>query len=104
MYIDVTVETFENEVLKCDTTVLVDFWATWCGPCKMFAPIIEEFAEEHKGEVKVCKVNIDEQISLAERYGVMSIPTVLVFKDGNVVKTSVGVVDKAELCAISGIE
>ena len=103
MYIDVTVDTFEKEVLNSDIPVIVDFWATWCGPCKMFAPTLEEFAEENQGKVKVCKVNVDENISLAERYGIMSIPTVLVFKKGDVVKTSVGVVSKEELSAISGI-
>jgi len=71
--------------------VLVDFWATWCGPCRMLAPVIERLADRYDGSVKVCKVDIDEEPSLAERFGVMSIPTVMVFKDGRQVAQTVGV-------------
>ena len=103
MYKDVTVDTFENEVLNSDIPVVVDFWASWCGPCRMFAPIIEKFAEEYADKVKVCKVNVDEESALAQKYSVMSIPTVIVFKNGNEAGRSVGVVDKAELRGIVGV-
>ena len=103
MYKDVTVDTFENEVLNSDIPVVVDFWASWCGPCRMFAPIIVKFAEEYSGTVKVCKVNVDEESALAQKYSVMSIPTVIVFKNGSEAGRSVGVVDKAELRGIVGV-
>ena len=85
---------FEDEVLKSDIPVLVDFWATWCGPCRMLSPIVDEIAEEQSGSVKVGKVNIDEQPELASRFGVMSIPTLMVWKDGKLTDTSVGVKPK----------
>ena len=94
--VNVTVDTFETEVLKAEGTVLVDFWAEWCAPCRMLSPIIDQIAEE-KSDVKVCKVNIDEQSALAIDYKVMSIPTVLVFKNGEIVNKSIGVVSKSEL-------
>ena len=96
----ITKENFENEVLKSDIPVLVDFWAAWCGPCKMLAPTIEELAKEYEGKVKVGKINVDEQQELASKYGIMSIPTVLVFKDGNVAAQSVGFVPKEKLVAM----
>jgi len=86
----ITKDNFENEVLKSDKTVLVDFFATWCAPCRMLAPIIEEIAEENEGKIKVGKVNIDENPSLAAMFGISSIPTVMVFKDGKAVATAVG--------------
>lgn len=97
--VNVTVESFEKEVLQAEQTVLVDFWAAWCGPCKMVAPIIDQIAEEH-GEVKVCKVNVDEEASLAIDYKVMSIPTLLVFKKGQVTNQSIGLQSKSDIEAM----
>lgn len=88
---------FEEEVLNVDGKVLVDFWASWCGPCKMIAPVIEELAEELDGRVKVGKVNVDEEAELSIQYQVMSIPTILIFENGKVVGKSVGYSDKEEL-------
>ena len=92
-----TNQTFEKEVLTSDKPVLLDFWAPWCGPCRMLSPIVDEIAEEDRGRVKVCKVNIDEQPELASRFGVMSIPTLVVLKDGEIRATSVGLKPKAAL-------
>ena len=89
-------ETFNEEVLQAKEPVLVDFWATWCGPCQMVLPIIEELAGEVK-DAKICKVNVDEQPELAKEYRVMSIPTLMVFKDGKPVKREVGAKSKAEI-------
>ncbi len=99
MITNLTKENFENEVLKADQTVLVDFWATWCGPCKMIAPIIEEIANE-RSDIKVCKVNVDEQGELSIKYGVMSIPTLMIFKDGEAVQTAIGYRPKEEIEAL----
>ncbi len=93
----ITEENFENEVLNSDKPVLVDFWAQWCGPCKMLGPIIEEIANDYEGKVKVGKVNVDEQPNLASKYGIASIPTVIVFKNGKPEKTSVGLRSKNEI-------
>ena len=90
-------ENFEQEVKNSDKLVIVDFWATWCGPCQMLAPVLENIAEEKKDTVKVCKVNVDEQQDLAMEYGIMSIPTLVMFKNGEKVKTSVGFFSKSEL-------
>ncbi len=92
-----TEENFENEVLKSDKPVILDFYADWCGPCKMMSPIIEEIAYELGDKAKVGKVNSDENMSLAEKYGIMSIPTIMIIKDGEVTKTFVGVTDKNEI-------
>lgn len=92
-----TKENFETEALKSDIPVLVDFWADWCGPCRMFSPIVDEFAEENPAAVKVGKVNVDEQPDLAARYGVMSIPTAILFKNGEIAATLVGVQPKTAL-------
>ena len=94
--IDVKTADFEAEVLKSDKTVLVDFWAVWCGPCRMLSPVVDQVAEENP-DIKVCKVNVDEEQQLAIKYGVMSIPTLLVFKGGEIVKQSVGVIPKEEV-------
>ena len=90
-------ENFENEVLKANETVLVDFYADWCGPCKMMSPIIDSIAEENLENVKVGKINVDENGELAEKYNVMSIPTIIVFKNGMPVKGFVGVTGKQEI-------
>ena len=91
----ITKDNFEEEVLNAkESKVLVDFWASWCGPCKMLSPIIDEIASENHEGLKVCKVNVDENQSLAMKYQVMSIPTLLVFENGEVVKTSVGALQK----------
>ncbi len=81
---------FENEVLNCDKPVLVDFWATWCGPCKMIAPLISQLAEKYGDKIKICKANVDENAELATSYGVSSIPTLLIFKNGEVVAQRIG--------------
>ena len=93
-------ENFEKEVMNSEGTVLVDFYADWCGPCKMMSPIIDEIAEEGIPNLKVGKVNVDENQDLAEKYGIMSIPTILVFKNGNIAKTFVGVTAKEEIKAV----
>ena len=89
-----TSENFEEEVLRSDKPVLVDFWATWCPPCRMLAPIIAQIAEERAGEIKVGKVDVDEEPELAVQYGIASIPTLLVFKNGEKVNGSVGAIPK----------
>jgi len=93
----ITSENFENEVLKSDVPVLVDFWATWCGPCRMIAPALSEIAEEYEGKVKVGKVNVDEQMQLAIQFGINSIPALLLFKNGEVAQRSVGARPKAQI-------
>jgi thioredoxin 1 len=88
---------FEQEVLKSETPVLVDFWAHWCAPCRAFAPILEEIAKQYEGEIKVCKVNVDENPDLASQYGIMSIPTLILFKDGEIKEKSIGMVPKENI-------
>ena len=90
MELTLTNESFENEVLHSDIPVIVDFWASWCGPCRMVAPIIEELAREYSGKAKVGKVNVDEEAELAVKYGIVSIQTVLIFKNGEVMEKLVG--------------
>jgi len=99
-----TKENFASEVLKSDIPVLVDFWATWCGPCMMLSPVIAELAEELDGKVKVGKVNVDEQNDLAMQYRVASIPTLLLFENGELVKTSVGFMPKNEIIESLGLD
>ena len=91
-------ENFEGEVLNASGTVLVDFWASWCGPCRMVSPIIDELAEEYAGKLTVGKVNVDEQSELASQYAIVSIPTILVFKNGKVVEKKVGAYSKDDFC------
>lgn len=85
-----TQDNFQQEVLNSEKTVLIDFWAPWCGPCRMVSPVVDEIADESAGKVKVGKVNVDEQPELASQFGVMSIPTLVVMKNGKVASTSVG--------------
>lgn len=96
----ITRENFENEVMKSNVPVLIDFWAPWCGPCRMMGPIIEQLAEEYEGKAKVGKVNVDEEGELSQVFGVMSIPTIVLVKDGKVVKQAVGARPKAEVEAM----
>ena len=95
-----TKNNFRDEVLNSDIPVLVDFWATWCGPCRMVAPIVEEIADEHDGRIKVGKVNVDEEPELAMQFRVASIPTLMVFKNGQLVNTAVGYRPKADILAL----
>ena len=97
MAIDVTTATFEQEVLKSETPVLVDFWAEWCGPCHAVSPVLEKIVEERQGELKLVKVNIDNEQELSLRYGVMSIPTMILFKDGEPAAAAVGAQPKTSL-------
>lgn len=97
MEINLTKNNFEKEVLNEEKIVLVDFWATWCGPCQMIAPVVEAIAKEQNDKVKVGKVNVDDEQELAIKYGVMSIPTLVFFKNGNIAKTVVGFHSKSEL-------
>ena len=96
----ITRENFENEVMKSNIPVLIDFWAPWCGPCRMMGPIIEQLAEEYEGKAKVGKVNVDEEGELSQAFGVMSIPTIVLVKDGKVVRQAVGARPKAEVEAM----
>ena len=95
--VHVTDEAFESDVLNADQPVLVDYWAEWCGPCKMIAPVLEEIAEEYAGKVKIAKLNIDENPATPPKYGIRGIPTLMLFKDGNVEATKVGAVSKSQL-------
>lgn len=95
--VKITKENFENEVINSDRPVLIDFWAAWCGPCRMIAPVIKEIAEESDGKFKVAKVNVDEEPELASAFSIMSIPTMIVFKDGKLYKKVSGLRPKSEL-------
>ncbi len=98
--VKVTKDNFEEVVLKSDIPVLVDFWASWCGPCRMIAPILSEIAEENEGKVLIAKVNVDEEEELAVKFRVMSIPMILAFKNGQVVNQMIGYRPKADVLAM----
>ena len=100
MEVTITKDNFEAEVLRSEIPVLVDFWATWCGPCRMLAPVISEIAEEYAGTVKVGKVNVDEEPELAMQFRVDSIPTVMLFREGRLVNTTVGFRPKEQIAAM----
>lgn len=100
MEIVITDENFETEVLKSEIPCLVDFWAPWCGPCRMVGPVVEELAKEYQGKLKVAKLNVDEAPETASKYDVMSIPTIALFNDGVVVEKTVGVALKEQLVSI----
>jgi thioredoxin 1 len=97
MFVNVNDDNFTQEVLNSDIPVLVDFWAPWCGPCRMVAPVIEQIGKENEGNLKVCKVNVDEASFSASKYGVVSIPTLAVFKAGQLMEKTVGVAPKEVL-------
>ncbi len=94
-----TDDSFEDEVLKAAEPVLVDYWAEWCGPCKMITPVLDEIAKEYSGKLKIAKLNIDENPATPPKYGIRGIPTLMLFKNGNVEATKVGAVSKSQLTA-----
>jgi len=95
--VHVTEASFDQEVLAAEQPVLVDFWAEWCGPCKMIAPVLDEIANEYAGKLKVCKVDVDSNAGIPEKFGIRGIPTLIVFKEGNAVDTKVGALSKTQL-------
>ena len=97
LVLNVTDDSFETEVLKSDKPVLIDFWAEWCGPCKVLGPIIDDVAPEFEGKVRFTKINIDENPDTAPKYGIRGIPTIMIFKNGDLAATNVGVLTKSEL-------
>jgi thioredoxin 1 len=97
--IHITDDTFEQEVLQSQTPVLVDYWAEWCGPCKMIAPALDQIASEYQGRLKVAKLNIDENQATPPKYGIRGIPTLMIFKNGNLEATKVGALSKTQLAA-----
>jgi thioredoxin 1 len=96
-YITLTGDNFEEEVVKSETPVLIDFWASWCGPCKMIAPFIDQLADEYKGRIKVAKVNVDEQQDLASRHSIVSIPMLVVYQNGAIATQKAGAMPKPEI-------
>jgi len=97
--VHVTDDSFEQEVLQASRPVLVDYWADWCGPCKMIAPVLDEIADEYKGRIRIAKLNIDDNPNTPPRYGIRGIPTLMLFKEGEVEATKVGAVSKSQLTA-----
>lgn len=97
--VNVTDASFEDDVLKAEGPVLVDYWAEWCGPCKMIAPVLEEIAKDYDGRLKVCKLNIDENNETPPKFGIRGIPTLMLFKGGNAEATKVGALSKSQLTA-----
>ncbi len=95
----VTDESFEPDVLKSDVPVLLDYWAEWCGPCKSIAPILEEVAKDYEGRIKIAKINVDENQAVPAKFGIRGIPTLMLFKNGNVEATKVGALSKSQLTA-----
>ena len=97
--VHITDDTFEAEVLEAEQPVLVDYWAEWCGPCRMIAPILDDVAADYAGRVKICKLNVDENQATPPKYGIRGIPTLMLFRNGNVEATKVGAVSKSQLVA-----
>lgn len=97
--VHITDDSFEDDVLNSDVPVLVDYWAEWCGPCKMIAPILDEISSQYKDKIKIAKLNIDENPVTPPKFGIRGIPTLMIFKEGNVAATKVGAVSKSQLTA-----